>query len=99
MNSVVSEYCFGYNNNVIDDPIRAATMRANVSSILRGTKINANFGWIQGIIRRLPQSIARHLVPKGLIEIIRYKTVRIEKLKRTKLQYDLSQLFLLEAIY
>ena len=64
-NSVVSQYCFGHNANVLSNSAKASTMRKNVSAVLRSVKFNLHFSWVRAMIRMLPPAIGGKFVPQG----------------------------------
>lgn len=74
--SIVSEYCFGHNSNALADLNRAASMRKNVATVLRGVKINLQFSWIRSMVRMLPARLAGRWVPQGIQDMIQLRKVR-----------------------
>jgi hypothetical protein len=75
-NSVVSQYCFGHNPNVLANAQRAAAMRSSVLSVLRGVKFNLHFSWVRSLIRMLPASLGARFAPPGIKDMMRFRAVR-----------------------
>ncbi|KAK3174712.1 hypothetical protein OEA41_001958 [Lepraria neglecta] len=68
-NDVVSQYSFGHDNDLLRDPIRAASLRANLSELLLGVKINQHFPWIVETLELLPMALAKHIMPPGVLDM------------------------------
>ncbi|TVY18468.1 Cytochrome P450 monooxygenase TRI4, partial [Lachnellula arida] len=74
-NSVVNQYCFGHNQNVLGNPARAADMRNNVAAVLRGVKFNLHFSWVRSVVRMLPPSLAGRWVPQGVKDMLKFRRI------------------------
>lgn len=77
--SVVNQYCFGHNQNVLANPARAADMRNNVAGVLRGVKFNLHFSWVRNVVRMLPPSLGRRWVPQGVKDMLKFRQVGFSK--------------------
>ena len=74
--SIVNQYCFGHNQNVLANPARAASMRSNVAGVLRGVKFNLHFSWVRSVVRMLPRSLSGRWIPQGVKDMLKFRQVR-----------------------
>ena len=75
--SIVSQYSFGHNANVLQNLRRASEMRNNVAKVLRGVKFNLNFSWVRALMRKLPPSIGARFTPQGIRDMIQFRMVKL----------------------
>ena len=64
--SIVFQYSFGKDCNVLGSAEEAASLRKNLTQLLRGVKVAKHFHLFFWAIKRLPLAIARHMVPPGV---------------------------------
>ena len=50
-------------------------MRNNILSLLRGTKFSLYFGWVLGLVARLPKQYTEGMVPPGVKDLADFKRV------------------------
>ena len=67
--SVVSQYSFGHDNDLLRNPVRASTLRAHLSELLLGIKFNQHFPWIVDTLEMLPMALAKHIMPPGVLDM------------------------------
>lgn len=73
--SIVVRYCFGRDDNLLDNESKAATLRKNISDLLGGVKINQHFPWIFAILDALPFFIAKNIMPPGALDMLAFAEV------------------------
>ena len=74
MASVVLQYSFGHDNDLLGDPVRASILRANLSELLLGVKFNQHFPWIVDMLEKLPTALAKHIMPPGVLDMKEFST-------------------------
>lgn len=75
MTSVVSQYSFGHDDDLLGDPDRASSLRAHLSELLLGVKFNQHFPWIVDMLETLPMALAKHIMPPGVLDMKEFSTV------------------------
>ena len=73
--SVVLQYSFGHDDDLLGNPVRAATLRAHLSELLLGVKFNQHFPWIVDTLELLPMALAKHIMPPGVLDMKEFSTV------------------------
>lgn len=73
--SVVLQYCFGHDDDLLRDPKRAATLRNHLSELLLGVKFNQHFPWIVDALEMLPMVLAKHIMPPGVLDMKEFSSV------------------------
>lgn len=68
--SVVINFLFAQQSNVLADEAKAATMRHNSNQLLQGIHINKHFPWLPDFLESLPLAISKPLMPPGLIDML-----------------------------
>lgn len=68
--SVVSNYCFGEDDNLLGDEKRAAVQRKNMVELLLGIKINLHFPWIFDLLDLIPFYLAKNIMPPGVHDMV-----------------------------
>lgn len=77
--SVVHQYCFGNNWNLLGDVNLSAVRRNNVAAVLSTVKIMLHFSWIRDIMDMLPSSIGERIMPPGIRDLVEFqKKIRVE---------------------
>lgn len=71
----MSQYSFNHDNDLLRDPIRAASLRANLSELLLGVKINQHFPWMVETLDLLPISLAKNIMPPGVLDMKAFSAV------------------------
>lgn len=64
-NSVVFQYSFGKQSNVLGDIEEASKLRHNLTHLLRGVKISKHFPLLPRLMKVLPPSVAHLIAPEG----------------------------------
>ena len=67
--SVVSQYSFGHDSDLLSNPVRASTLRAHLSELLLKVKFNQHFPWIVDTLEMLPMELAKHIMPPGVLDM------------------------------
>jgi hypothetical protein len=67
--SVVSYYCFGNDENLLEDEDKASVQRNNMSELLQGVKATLHLPWIFDILNMIPFPIAKHIMPPGALDM------------------------------
>jgi hypothetical protein len=70
--SVVKQYGFGYNEDLLEDPHRAAAARENLNAFMLNTHFNVSFGWMNLPMHLLPQKTIKAIAP-SLDEFMQFK--------------------------
>ena len=73
--SIVVQYSFGRDDNLLSDEMRAEKLRANISDLLKGVKVSQHFPWIFAALDALPFSIAKHIMPPGALDMVEFSRV------------------------
>jgi len=68
--SVVNNFLFAQETDVLADETKAATLRHNTYELLLGINVNKHFPWIPDFLESLPVSISRPIMPPGLIDML-----------------------------
>lgn len=74
MKSIVHNYCFGNNPDLLSDLELANTRRTNVAAVLRSVKVMLHFGWIRDVMELLPLSIRAGMTPPGVRDMITFRS-------------------------
>ncbi|KAI0196946.1 cytochrome P450 [Astrocystis sublimbata] len=78
-NDVVHQYCFGTNWDLLSNVELAGIRRNNVAVAIGATKIILHFSWIQSILKTLPSSIGRRIMPPGIRDLVQFhEMIRVE---------------------
>jgi hypothetical protein len=67
--SVVANFLFAHQTDVLADEEEAARLRHNSHELLKGINMNKHFPWIPDMLESLPQSLTRPAMPPGLIDM------------------------------
>lgn len=78
--SVVSQYSFGHDDNLLEDIERASTLRDHLSRLLLGVKFNQHFPWIVDGLDMLPIALGKFIMPPGVLDMIDFTTVNDRQL-------------------
>lgn len=73
--SVVLQYSFGHDDDLLGDPVKASTLRAHLSELLLGVKFNQHFPWIVDMLEMLPMALAKHIMPPGVLDMKEFSSV------------------------
>lgn len=68
--SVVTNFLFAHQTDILEDETKAAELRRNSKSLLRGIHLNKHLPWIPDFLESLPHSISRPMMPPGLIDLL-----------------------------
>lgn len=68
--SVVNNFLFAHQTDVLADEQEAARLRHNSHELLKGINMNKHFPWIPDILEALPQLLTRPTMPPGLIDML-----------------------------
>ena len=75
--SVVSQYSFGHDSDLLWNADRASTLRAHLSELLLGVKFNQHFPWIVDTLETLPMALAKHIMPPGVLDMKEFSSVSL----------------------
>lgn len=75
--SVVSNFSFGHDDNLLGDAVRSASLRDNLSKLLLGVKFNQHFPWIVDGLELLPVALGKSLMPPGVLDMMEFSTVKL----------------------
>ncbi|KAH8590152.1 cytochrome P450 [Bisporella sp. PMI_857] len=67
---VVSNYCFGHDENLLANERKASIYRNNMLEIFLGIKLSQHLPWISNFLGLLPFSMAKHIMPAGMMNNI-----------------------------
>jgi hypothetical protein len=70
LGSVVINFLFAHQVDLLSDEKKAAISRQNSKELLMGVNMNKHFPWIAGFLESLPESISRPIMPPGLIDML-----------------------------
>ena len=70
VNSVVTNFLFAHQTDILADETKAATLRNNGNELLKGININKHFPWFPDFLESLPLAISKPLMPPGLIDML-----------------------------
>jgi hypothetical protein len=70
VSSVVNNFLFAPQTDVLANEEKAATLRHNTYELLMGINVNKHFPWIPDFLESLPMSISRTLMPPGLLDLL-----------------------------
>ena len=73
--SVVLQYSFGHDDDLLGNPVRASVLRAHLSELLLGVKFNQHFPWIVDVLEMLPLALVKHIMPPGVLDMKEFSTV------------------------
>ncbi|KKA21399.1 Cytochrome P450 [Rasamsonia emersonii CBS 393.64] len=68
--SVVTNFLFAHQTDILADETKAATLRHNSYELLMGININKHFPWLPDFLESLPLSISKPMMPPGLIDML-----------------------------
>jgi hypothetical protein len=68
--SVVTNFLFSRQTDVLADETKAATLRHNSNELLMGISINKHFPWFPDFLESLPLFISKPIMPPGLIDLL-----------------------------
>lgn len=68
--SVVTNFLFAHETDILEDETKAAGLRRNSKSLLQGLHVNKHLPWIPDFLESLPHSISRPMMPPGLIDML-----------------------------
>jgi hypothetical protein len=68
--SVVNNFLFAHQTNVLADDKKATILRANSNELLMGINMNKHFPWIPDFLEALPLSISKPIMPPGLLDLL-----------------------------
>jgi hypothetical protein len=68
--SVVTNFLFAHQVDVLSDEKKAAAVRHNTHELLLGVHVNKHFKWIPDFLESLPKSISKNIMPPGLIDLM-----------------------------
>lgn len=68
--SVVTNFLFAHQTDILGDETTAATLRHNGNELLMGININKHFPWLPDFLESLPLSISKPMMPPGLIDML-----------------------------
>ena len=77
LDSIVMQYSFGQDDNLLGDESKAATLRKNITDLLLGVKVSQHFPWIFAFLNQLPFFIAKHIMPPGALDMLAFSKVSI----------------------
>jgi hypothetical protein len=69
-NSVVNNFLFAQQTDVLADEAMAAKLRENAWELLKGINVNKHFPWIPDFLESLPLSISKPMMPPGLLDMM-----------------------------
>ena len=69
ISSVVSYYCFGRDDKLLEDEKKAATHRTHMTELLLGIKAVLHFPWIFDFLNMIPFPLAKHIMPAGALDM------------------------------
>ena len=67
--SVVTNFLFAHQTDILADEAKAAELRHNSYQLLMGIHINKHFPWIPDFLESLPQSLSKSMMPPGLVDL------------------------------
>lgn len=70
VNSVVTNFLFARQTDILADETKAAVLRHNSNELLMGININKHFPWLPDFLESLPLSISKPMMPPGLIDML-----------------------------
>ncbi|PQE09679.1 Cytochrome P450 protein [Rutstroemia sp. NJR-2017a BBW] len=70
LGSVVINFLFAHQVDLLSDEKTAAISRQNSKELLMGVNMNKHFPWIPDFLESLPESISRPIMPPGLIDML-----------------------------
>ncbi|TVY84521.1 Cytochrome P450 monooxygenase sdnE [Lachnellula suecica] len=68
--SVVNNFLFAHQTDVLANEAKAATLRQNGNDLLMGININKHFPWFPDFLESLPLSISKPMMPPGLVDML-----------------------------
>jgi hypothetical protein len=69
LNSVVNNFLFAQQSDVLADEEKAAELRGNAMELLTGINVNKHFPWIPDFLESLPTWISKSMMPPGLVDM------------------------------
>jgi hypothetical protein len=69
-NSVITNFLFAHQADILADEAKAATLRHNSYQLLMGINVNKHFSWLPDFLESLPLSISKPMMPPGLIDML-----------------------------
>jgi hypothetical protein len=73
--SIVMQYSFGQDDDLLEDEENAGKLRKNISDLLLGVKVNMHFPWIISALNSIPFFIAKHIMPPGALDMKTFSDV------------------------
>lgn len=68
--SIVTDFLYASQSDVLADETKAAILRHNSNELLQGINVNKHFPWIPDFLEWLPLSISKPIMPPGLIDLL-----------------------------
>jgi hypothetical protein len=68
--SIVTNFLFAHQTDLLADETKAAALRHNSNELLMGININKHFPWLPDFLESLPLIISKPLMPPGLIDML-----------------------------
>jgi hypothetical protein len=68
--SVVTNFLFAHQTNILANEAEAARLRGNTAELLKGIHVNKHFPWLPDLLEALPLSISKSMMPPGLIDLL-----------------------------
>jgi hypothetical protein len=76
--SVVTNFLFANQTDILADETKAATLRHNSYELLMGINVNKHFPSFPDLLESLPRSISRPMMPPGLIDMLALFDVSVQ---------------------
>ncbi|KAL9036155.1 MAG: hypothetical protein Q9214_006261 [Letrouitia sp. 1 TL-2023] len=73
-NDIVSQYSFGFDEDLLRNLARASNLRSNLSELLLGVKFNQHFPWLVDALEMLPMFLAKRIMPPGVLDMKAFST-------------------------
>lgn len=73
--SIVSQFSFGFDEDLLRNLARASKLRSNLSELLLGVKFNQHFPWLVDVLEMLPMLLAKRIMPPGVLDMKAFSTV------------------------
>ena len=70
ISSIVNNFLFAHETNVLEDEAAASTLRANSYELLQGCHLNKHLPWIPDFLESLPLAISKPGMPPGLVDLL-----------------------------
>ena len=76
MQSIVANFSFGTESDLLADEQRCTELRANLGNLLLGIKFSYHFPWLVNGLQSLPEAIAKPIMPPGAVDMLEFQKVR-----------------------